>query len=243
MNRERVFAWFNGLYRGCFPLYRVLYALYKRLSDREKIGLITGHVKPGMSVLDIGANIGFYTLLLSRCVGNSGTVYAFEPEEANFNRLRRSTKHLTNLRLVKAACGETSGAALLYRSRELNVDHHLYEGDEAREKIAVPMVSVDEYLKNEEGGIGFAKIDVQGYDCHVFKGMKETLSRSAEAMIIGELWPFGLKQAGSSAVEYLSELSRSGFVVEILPGEPPGGVSAYAADRRFYIDFVARRPA
>ncbi len=242
MNRECVFTWFNGLYRWCFPLYRVLYVTYKRLSDRDKIGLITGHVKPGMSVLDIGANIGFYTRLLSRCVGKNGTVYAFEPEEENFNHLKRLTKKLTNIKRVKAACGEKSGISFLYKSEKLNVDHHLYENDESREKVEVRMVAVDDCLKNECGDIGFVKIDVQGYDCFVIKGMKETLSRSDNTIIIGELWPYGLLQAGSSADEYLSELCRLGFIVEILSKDNPKDWSSYAEDRRFYCDFIARRP-
>lgn len=238
---EVVFALFNRLYRWCFPLYRLLYFSYKRFSDRDKIGLITGHVKPGMSVLDIGANIGFYTILLSRSVGKNGTVYAFEPDEDNFNNLKRLTKKLTNLKLVKAACGEKSGMSYLYKSENLNVDHHLYENDESREKVGVQMVSVDEYLKNERGGIGFVKIDVQGYDCFVVKGMKKTLSRSDNTIIIGELWPYGLRQAGSSADEYLSELSQLGFIVEILSKDNPKDFSSYAKDRRFYVDFIARR--
>jgi len=242
MNRERVFALFNRLYHGCFPLYRVLYFLYKHLSDRDKIGLITRHAKPGMFALDIGANIGFYTILLSRSVGKNGTVYAFEPEENNFNHLKRLTIKLTNLKLVKAACGEKSGMSYLHKSEDLNVDHHLYENTEVREKVGVRMVSVDEYLKNERGGIGFVKIDVQGYDCFVLKGMKETLGRSDNAIIIGELWPYGLRQAGSSAEEYLSELSRLGFIVEILSKDNPKDWSSYAGDRSFYCDFIARRP-
>jgi FkbM family methyltransferase len=242
MNTECVYEWFNGLYRWCFPLYRLLYVTYKRVSDRDKIGLITGHVKPGMSVLDIGANIGFYTRLLSRCVGKNGTVHAFEPEEANFNHLRRLTKKLTNIKRVKAACGEKSGFAHLYKSEKLNVDHHLYKNEESRKKVDVRMVSVDDYLKNGSGGIGFVKIDVQGYDCFVIKGMRETLSRSDNTIIIGELWPYGLRQAGSSADEYLSELRRLGFIVEILSKDNPKDWSSYAEDRRFYCDFIARRP-
>ena len=152
------------------------------------------------------------------------------------------TKKITNVKLVKAACGEKSGITTLHKSGDLNVDHHLYENAELRETVAVPMVSVDEYLKNETGGIGFVKIDVQGYDHFVVKGMKETLSRSDDAVIIGELWPYGLRQAGSSADEYVSELGRLNFVVEILSKNNPKHLSSYATERNIYFDFIARRP-
>ncbi|MEW6335704.1 MAG: FkbM family methyltransferase [Thermodesulfobacteriota bacterium] len=242
MNRECLYEWFNGLYRRCFPLYRVLYFLYKRISDRDKIGLIAGQVGPGMVALDIGANIGFYTRLLSRSVGAAGAVYAFEPEARNFEHLERLTGNLANVKAVRAACGEKSGMARLYRSERLNVDHHLYENDEPRGTIEVPMVSVDDHLMHETRDIGFVKIDVQGYDCFVVRGMRETLSRSGRPVILGELWPYGLRQAGSSADEYLSELRRLGFAVRILSGDPPRPWSSYGQDRGYYCDFVARRP-
>ncbi|MBM4315289.1 MAG: FkbM family methyltransferase, partial [Deltaproteobacteria bacterium] len=121
-------------------------------------------------------------------------------------------------------------------------DEPLYENDELRQKVGVRMVSVDEYLRSERSDVGFVKIDVQGYDCYVVKGMKETLSRSKNPMVIGELWPYGLRQAGSSADEYVLELSRLGFMVEVPSKERPKDWSLYAEDRGFYVDFIARRP-
>jgi FkbM family methyltransferase len=241
MNIETICVLFNRLFKSCFPLYRLFYFAYKHWSDRDKIRLISGNVKHGMRVLDIGANIGFYTILLSRFVGKEGIVYAFEPDEDNFNYLKRLTKKLNNVKLVKAACGEKSGMSYLYKSEKLNIDHHLYENDESREKVEVQMVSVDEYLKNERGGIGFIKIDVQGYDCFVFKGMRDTLARSSSTLIIGELWPYGLMQAGSSTDEYLCEVAHAGFDVDFQSKDTIKDFSSYSADRGFYIDFIARR--
>lgn len=241
MKTETIFVLFNRLYKSCFPLYRQVYFIYKRYSDRDKIRLISGHVKPGMRVLDIGANIGFYTILLSRFVGKEGIVYAFEPDEDNFKYLKQLTRNLGNVKLVQAACGEKNGTTYLYISEKLNVDHHVYQNDEFRQKVEVKMVSVDEFLKNEKTGIGFVKIDVQGYDCSVFKGMKATLARSSNTLIISELWPYGLVQAGSSADEYLSEVAHAGFDVDFHSKETIKDFSSYSADRGFYVDFIAQR--
>lgn len=241
MSIEVVFALFNRLYKWCFPLYRILYFSYKRFSDRDKISLIKRHVKPGMTVLDVGANIGFYTILLSRSVGKDGTVYAFEPDVTNFKYIKQLTKNLGNVKPIHAACGEKNGTTCLYISEKLNVDHHVYESDEFRQKVEVKMISVDEFLKNEKNGIGFVKIDVQGYDCSVFKGMKDTLARSSNTLIISELWPYGLMQAGSSADEYLSEVAHAGFDVDFHSKDTIKDFSSYSADRGFYVDFIARR--
>jgi FkbM family methyltransferase len=241
MNMETIFVLFNRLYKSCFPLYRLFYFAYKRWSDRGKIKLISGHVKPGMRVLDIGANIGFYTILLSRCVGKEGIVYAFEPDEDNFKHLKQLTRNIGNVKLVQAACGEKNGTIYLYKSEKMNVDHRVYKSGESREKVEVNMVTVDNYLKGEKNGVGFVKIDVQGYDCAVFKGMKDTLSRSSNTLIISELWPYGLMQAGSSADEYLSEVAHAGFDVDFHSKDTIKDFSSYSADKEFYVDFIARR--
>lgn len=241
MNKETIFVLFNRLYKSCFPLYKLFYFAYKRWSDRDKIRLISGYVKRGMKVVDIGANIGFYTILLSRFVGKEGIVYAFEPDEDNFKYLKQLTRNLGNVKLVRAACGEKNGRVYLYKSEKMNVDHQVYNSGEARNKVEVEMVTVDDYLKGEKGGVGFVKIDVQGYDCYAFKGMTETFARSSHTMMIGELWPYGLRQAGSSADEYLSEVKQCGFDVFILSEEKIGNFLSYSEDRTFYIDFYGTK--
>ena len=241
MNIVSVFVLFNQLYKSCFPLYRLFYFAYKQCSDRDKIKLLRKHVKSGMTVLDIGANIGFYTILLSGLVGKEGVVYAFEPDKLNFDLLEQLTKNLDNVKCINAACGEKNGTAFLFRSEKMNIDHQVYDSGESRNKIAIKMVSVDDYLKGEKNSISFIKIDVQGYDYFVFRGMKETVARSTEVFIIGELWPYGLKKAGSSADKYLTEVKEAGFDIHILSEGENNDFSSYTENKDFYVDFFARR--
>lgn len=241
MRTEVVFASFNLLYKLCFPIYRPIYFAYKYWSDREKIRLIKAYVKPGMNVLDIGANIGFYTILLSKLVGKEGIVYAFEPDVDNFKFLERLTKNLVNVKSANAACGEKNGITYLHRSKEMNIDHQVYDSGESREKVAVKMVAMDDYLKGEKQDFGFVKIDVQGYDCHVFRGMKAIIARSKEILIVSELWPYGLKKAGSSANEYLSEVKLAEFDVKILSKDAISDYNLCAENKLFYVDFIARK--
>ncbi len=241
MNMINIFILFNRLYQSCFPIYRPIYFTYKYWSDRDKIKLIKTHVKPGMKVLDIGANIGFYTIILSKLVGREGAVYAFEPDEDNFKFLERLTKNLTNIKRANVACGEKSGVTYLYKSPEMNIDHQVYDSGESREKIAVKIVSLDDYLQGEKDGIGFVKIDVQGYEYHVFRGMKKTIARSKEMFMISELSPYCLKKAGASAEIYLSEVKRAGFDVEVLSKVKIHDYSSYDEDKWFYLDFTAEK--
>lgn len=241
MNMIDILILFNRLYKSCFPIYKPIYFTYKYFSDRDKIRLIKTHVKPGMKVLDIGANIGFYTILLSKLVGKGGTVYAFEPDGDNFRFLQRLTKNLTNVKLANVACGEKSSVTYLYKSQKMNTDHQVYDDGEHEEKVAVKMVSLDDYLQGEKDGIGFVKIDVQGYDYYVFRGMKKVIFRSKEMCIISEFWPYGLKKAGASADAYLSEVKLAGFDVKVLSKDKVRDYSLCAEDKWFYVDFFAQK--
>lgn len=241
MNTYKIFIFFNKLYQSCFPLYKWLYFSYKFWSDRKKIRTIKNYVKPGMKVIDIGANIGFYSILLSKLVDKKGIVYAFEPDKNNFKFLKKLTSGLGNVKIVNAACGEKSRTANLYKSKGMNIDHQTYNSGEFREKVMIKMVSVDDYLRNIDQNISFVKIDAQGYDCHVFMGMKDTLSSSKNTLIIGELWPYGLKKAGSSVDKYLSEIKIAGFNVKIFSENDSSEYSLYEDNKFFYLDFVAKR--
>jgi ubiquinone/menaquinone biosynthesis C-methylase UbiE len=97
MNKLKLFYLANYIYIFFFSLYKPLYFFYKNISDKEKIEYIKKNVKPGMFALDIGANIGFYTVLLSKMVGREGRVIAFEPDVKNFNFLKRITKKFKNV--------------------------------------------------------------------------------------------------------------------------------------------------
>jgi len=84
-------------------------------------------------------------------------------------------------------------------------------------------------------------MDVQGYECHVFRGMKKVIARSREMFMISELSPYCLKKAGASAEIYLSEVKRAGFDVEVLSKVEIKDYSSYAEDKWFYIDFAAKK--
>jgi FkbM family methyltransferase len=236
---QRLFTWFNYLYTGCFPLYRLIYFLYKRWSDRDKIRLIKNHVRKGMSVLDIGANIGFYTSLLSDLVGESGMVYAFEPDENNYRRLTQTTRGRKNVLTIQSACGEKKGTLYLYQSPDMNVDHQTYDSGESRHKIEVRVLSIDDFLKDKNQHPGFIKIDVQGYDCFAFHGMIKTVANAPDVLLIGELWPYGLKKAGADTDTYLNLIRRAGFEIRLFSHHTTDDLSRFEEDKFFYIDFWA----
>jgi len=228
----------NRLYGRSFFLYKPLYFIYKRLSDRKKIRFIRKNVRKGKTVLDIGANIGFYSLILSRLVGPSGKVLAFEPEEKNFARLKQVTKKKKNIFIHQTACGAATGSLDLFLSGEMNIDHQTYDSGESRNVQTVPCIALDDLLA-EEKNIGFIKIDIQGYDYFAMLGLEKTIRRSPEITVIGEFWPWALKKAGVEPIEYIRLLEKWGLTFFFFhPEQNPCDLSK-KEDRFYYTDFYA----
>jgi FkbM family methyltransferase len=109
-----------------------------------EIGLLGRFCREGMSVLDIGANVGFHTLLFARAVGAGGHVWAFEPDPENFTVLLRNLEMnpYRNVTAVPSAVGAATGKASLYRS-PFHCDHRVYRTKEGQPSVPVDMVSVD----------------------------------------------------------------------------------------------------
>jgi FkbM family methyltransferase len=203
----------NKLFEHCFPVYKILYKFYKKFSDRHVGALLREIISPGMTVIDVGANIGFYTAFMANIVGENGRVYAFEPSPHNFNLLKKYNNN-NNVTLVQAAVGDTTGEIVLYVSDKLNVDHQTYETDEIREKVNVLSYRLDDYLKNEK--VNFIKMDIQGFEYQALLGMKNILRNNANIKVLMEFWPYGLIKAGSSVEKLLTFLHELDFKTELI---------------------------
>jgi FkbM family methyltransferase len=211
----------NFLYKNAFPLYNFMYPVFKKRQDVKELNLIHSIIKPGNNVLDIGANIGFYTTVFSELVGPNGKVFAFEPEPVNFNYLQQNCKKLVNVRLNNKAVSDTTGTLKIYLSKMLNVDHRTYKIDDYSEVKEIAATSIDDYLKaNGNPPIDFIKMDIQGFEMSALKGMMQTLKNNSGMQIISELWPYGLQKAGSSATEMVELLNSEGFRIYLLSSTP-----------------------
>ncbi len=235
-----VFKIFNLLFHWSYPIYRPLYFAYKRYSDRARISFIRDNISTGDVVLDIGANIGFYSKLFSQLVGDKGKVIAFEPDALNYKRLSDNVKGLPNVELHQAAVGDTNETIQLYYSDELNVDHQTYDIGEGRSVVDVKSMRLDDLIA-EDVSIRFIKIDIQGYDFKAMKGMKRILSQSSAMAILGEYWPFGIDKAGDAPLDYLTYLENHGFEVEILDGLTKEELISKIKVKEYYTDYKANK--
>lgn len=204
----------NVLFRHCYPLYLPLYSVYKAISDRTERALLREIITPGMTVIDVGANIGIYTRYLASIVGPNGAVYAFEPSPLNYVRLRNNAQG-HNVTTIEAAVGEGRGTAELFLSEEANVDHRMYDSGDGRQKMDVALVSLDEYFP-AGARVDFIKIDVQGHEYSVLKGASRLLKENPRIVCLLEFWPFGLAKAGIRPTILTQFISDLGFTYKVV---------------------------
>ncbi len=230
----------NRLYKANFALYKNLYFLYKRVNEKAEVNFLNKTVKSGMVVLDIGANIGFYTQIFSKLVGKEGRVYAFEPEKNNFRNLKRLCRDLNNVTLNNVAVGEKNGKIKLYLSEKLNVDHLTYDNKEQRRFVSTKLVTIDKYFDKGER-IDFIKIDTQGFEYQVLLGMIKTLKRLTKVMILSEFSFYDLEKARAKGKEYIGLLKRLGFKISFLENDYKKRLYGKKQGRMSYVNLIAAK--
>ncbi len=176
--------------------------------------LVKDEIHEGDTVLDIGANIGYYTLLFSRIVGEKGRVFSFEPDPTNFALLERNvaTNGCANVTLVQKAVSNKTGETLLYLSRANRGDHRIYRSiDEDREAIVIRATTLDAFFGGWRDKINFIKMDIQGAEGAALEGMTHLLEGNRHVKILTEFWPVGLTRFGTEPGQYLASLLLHGF--------------------------------
>lgn len=203
------------LFRYMFPVYNIVYPMLKRRQDKREIGILSRYVKPGFVVLDIGANIGFYTRILSELAGKDGMVFSFEPDCVNFSRLKENCTRLTNVSLTNKAVSDSDGVLKIYKSPMLNVDHRTYPVDDFESVEEIPCTALDSFFPANQR-VDFIKIDIQGFELSAFEGMKKLVENNPQVHILSEFWPYGLQKAGRNTKEFLEFFFDRGLSVNLV---------------------------
>ena len=163
-------------------------------------------VEEGNTVLDIGANIGYYSILFSKVVGDQGEIHSFEPFVDNHKLLFANTiiNDCHNVTTYQKAVGALNGKTDLYISEENNGDHQLFASD-GRVPVTAEVISIDQYFSDKH--IDFIKIDTQGSEFNILKGMQETIKHNRKHLsMMLEFCPNLLQKAGSNVEELISLL-------------------------------------
>lgn len=189
-----------------------LFLLKLGILEKREMDFFKKTIKKGWTVLDIGANIGYPSLLFSKLVGKNGKVIAFEPNKNNIKTLKKNIKvnNCRNIMIVPMAVSNRTGVGTLYISDSHSGDHRIYSSNEKRRTQNIETISLDDYFKSKNK-INFIQMDIQGAEELVFKGMKRLINENKEISILLEFWPEGLKKIGSSPVDFLKMIKQLGF--------------------------------
>ena len=179
------------------------------------------YVKKGDNVLDVGANIGYFTLMLAKLVGPTGKVFAFEPDPRNISLLKKNieTNGYQNVVVVPKAVSNVNEKCTLFTSQSTFGQNRIYEPKKTKNQEYVPIESetifLDNFFMNNEKieNISFVKIDVEGAEKYVLEGMKNILSLNKNIKIFSEIDLDFLNDAGSSYTEMIEFLEKRGFTV------------------------------
>lgn len=185
--------------------------------EPNEFAFLDGYLREGMVFVDVGANEGLYTLFAASKVGEGGMVLSLEPSEREFKRLlaNLALNDLYNVRALKLAAADYNGTARLRIAGYEHEGHNTF-GEMAREvelarEEEVETRPLDDVLAGEGiERVDAAKIDVEGAEEAVLRGMSETIRRDRPLLIV-EVYDRALRAQGSSAEKLLGFLRSCGY--------------------------------
>jgi len=186
--------------------------------EYKETRVLKSYLKEGMTFLDIGANIGWHTLLAAKEVGETGKVISFEPVESTFNHLKEniSLNKFENVNVFKFALSDTNGSFPIYPiSGNNDGSNSLFSFNDHDIPIEYIETRVgSELLKSIAiNKIDFCKIDVEGAELKVIEGLREFFSEKKIKTLMIELNDTALKRASGSANELVSRLKSFGYEI------------------------------
>jgi FkbM family methyltransferase len=175
-------------------------------------------IKLNMTVVDIGANIGYFTLIASRLAGK---VYAFEPEPHNYDLLVKNiaVNNYKNIITIQKAVSNRSGKTRFYIDK-VNLGGHSFAQNTILQRagyLEVEAVTLDEFFENavnQGPGIDIIKMDVEGAEGLVIAGAQRIFRRKLR--VIMEFLPRGLRNLGTDPLELLHKIRDQGFEIKVI---------------------------
>jgi FkbM family methyltransferase len=200
--------------------------------EERTTAIVKKELKEGMNIIEVGANVGYYSLLESRLIGKAGTVYAIEPVPENFERLNENIiiNNRDNIISYNFAISDHPGSADFFLTNESNwgsmvdpasdfISTSMTEKLQERhnEKITVQTKTVDEFVKNQGiTEVNLIRMDIEGYEIQALNGMKELLDSSTNLRLLIEVHNKIFTNPKESLGPTFDMLLKYGFMPKIL---------------------------
>lgn len=188
----------------------ILYGEY----EKHEIELLCSQLKKGDTVLDIGANIGLYTLFLSKAVGKNGKVISVEPDPENAKILRENiiANNCNNVQVLEMAFGSKNTDGNLFQVDGNRGNLSFADLNNTGKSIKISIRRADEVLKEFDIKPNAAKMDVEGAEPEIIEGLGDLIPNT----ILFEFVPNQLKALNHDPEKFLSYLSSKGYTLDMV---------------------------
>lgn len=195
--------------------------VYDKIWEPETTKLIKNIIHKGDIGIDLGANIGYFTILMANLVGMSGKIFSFEPDPQNFDILQKNIKQnqLKNVIPKQSAIGDIDGKIKLYLSNTNAGWHKVFptqfvDYEVSKKNIDVDICSLDKLFANKK--IDLIKMDVEGYEWNTIQGGKQILEENYDIKLIFEFFPMALRANNVKPDMVLRYLLDIGFHIYVI---------------------------
>lgn len=205
------------------------YAL-RRVHEQSTTDLFKKVVKEGNCVVDLGANIGYFTLLAAKLVGQKGKVYAFEPEPRNYSYLLKNIElnNYDNVVAIQKAVSDKTATTKLFICPYDTGHHtiHQYEGiqaykpdfvDKKKDFVEVDITTLDDFFKDQP--IDVLKMDIEGAEPLALAGMDRVIRANQRLKMFVEFFPLLIKKMGGSPEGFISKVLEYHFSIFLIGGD------------------------
>jgi FkbM family methyltransferase len=208
--------------------------------EPNEFSVLARILKPGMVFVDVGANLGLYSLFASRLVGAEGTVLALEPSSREFDQLSANLRlnALSNVRALQAAVSDRDGetdllVAVAQHSGHNTTGRFAYENTELDHRERVATITLDRLVTSEKlSRLDVIKMDIEGGELAAICGAKESLAR-LHPMLLIEVADRSLRHQGASSAQLLDLICSYGY--RLFAFSPKTG-RPVPAERKSYYD-------
>lgn len=194
---------------------------FQRLFEQTELALVSAFLQPGMHVVDVGANIGLYSIVADRRVGAAGKVWGFEPSPESFLRLKKN--------LMLNGCGSVEPQRIALSDQPDTVMHLKSDrgfGDAYRYLVTssngtvdagedletVPVTTLDRWAESHGAGrIDFMKVDIEGGEYRMLSGAQQVLRSNRDIVVFFESEPDWCRRAGCRQEDSFDLLESLGF--------------------------------
>jgi len=186
--------------------------------EPETVAIFRSCLKEGMAVIDIGANLGYFTVIAASRVGPSGKVLAYEPDPHNFGLLERNiaANGFRNVTAIPIALSDRAGTRELFFG-DNQTTHSFGDKRGTGRSESVVTDTLDNSLRAlGYSGVDIIKMDIEGAEPLVLEGMRETIARNHALTIIFEFHPNAIRRLGYSPLKFLKTFKKFGFSMSVI---------------------------